>query len=64
MAKNSKMTYLLRVVRKKYKWIDIDTRNKTIYFDINNEEEVSTMEAKNVKRLCVEFGFARQSTLK
>lgn len=60
MKKRNKMHDIIYRLRKN-KSINIDTKNRMIYYEYQNEED--KMRAKPIERLCKEFGFGRQAVI-
>lgn len=60
----SKMYKAIHSLRKQYVrgGVNIDTRNRTIYYEYQKEENI--MSDKKIIMLCLEFGFARQAELR
>ena len=59
--KNRNRMYRLTHKLRKSGGVKIDTRNRTIFYKYQAEEE--KMKAKDVEILCSEFGFGRQATI-
>lgn len=60
MRKNNEMHCILYRLRKRRMVLNIDTKNKTIYY---NSENPKTIRSKAIRRLCADFGFACQPTM-
>lgn len=60
MRKNNEMHCILYRLRKRRAALNIDTKNKTIYY---NSEKPKTIRSKAIRRLCDDFGFACQPTM-
>ncbi|MDH6357218.1 hypothetical protein M2135_001088 [Parabacteroides sp. PF5-9] len=61
MKKNNEHHCILYRLRKQ--GLRIDTTQKIIYYEYANPEQEKKMKSRSVKRLCNEFGFARQSEI-
>ncbi|GHV40379.1 hypothetical protein FACS1894179_06800 [Bacteroidia bacterium] len=61
MTTTNKVHCIIYRLRKRgYK---INTRNRTIFFEYQNDEQLANMADRCVLRLCREFGFVRQAAI-
>ena len=63
MKKRKNAMYCIIYRLRKIGGLKIDTRNRTIFYEYQNEEQEAKMEFKTIKRLCKEFGFGRQAEI-
>lgn len=60
MRKNNVMHCIMYRLRKRNIVLNIDTKNKTIYYNYDKPETINSIA---IKRLCVDFGFSCQAMM-